>query len=279
MSMFKTPAALKLTQVYKQPLAMLLTGLALTLPLSAWAENKLTLYPIDTNNFSANWPTVVITHGLQDISYSDFINQADPKFIKAFINTKFTDALTVYKNSPEVSKLFNVGGFVWSDAFQPCDGYGCTISLSDRARFADNFTPAAGFQLAQQLFDKSNGNLGQVHLIGHSLGTHVNAFAALVVTGLGFNVDQVTVLDRPFGNSFFPGPTDTDLFKSTLSRVQWVDNYYGMGDPSEFNNPGTGWTLPGAYIQSSRDNADRAHSGQQRGHPQGGVRQPAQRRV
>lgn len=60
----------------------------------------------------------------------------------------------------------------------------------------------------------------QIHLVGHSLGTRVNAYAASTLAGIA-TIEQVTILDAPLNSpsSFYY----ENLKKGT---VQYVENYY-----------------------------------------------------
>ena len=104
-----------------------------------------------------------------------------------------------------------------------------------------------GIQLGQQLYaqykvalDNNLPNpLEHLHMVGHSLGSYVNAYAVDYLGRRGVQTEQFTILDRPFGNGLAGGQVadiprtaqgiDTPLFQQLLgNNVKWVDNYYGI---------------------------------------------------
>lgn len=151
---------------------------ALNYPLHIMAEGELLG---QLQNINAT--TVIMTHGLQP--GDTFINSIPP----AWVSTMSGD-FQYYKNMTS-GKYFNVLNYHWPGAYVPCTGDCNLVDILTLARSADNYTSGAGFDLARQLLGK--GTDGPIHLIGHSLGTHVNAFASLALTALGKNVSQVTI--------------------------------------------------------------------------------------
>jgi hypothetical protein len=118
--------------------------------------------------------------------------------------------------------------FLWPDAF--------TTRLSDALDSVAN----AGITLGRELLARGEDALRHLHLIGHSLGTLVNAYAADFLTTRGVVVEQVTILDSPFGNGslavggeFVTTGENLDLpvFQNLLAAggVTYVDNYWGNG--------------------------------------------------
>ena len=93
-----------------------------------------------------------------------------------------------------------------------------------------------------------------IQFIGHSLGTHVNAYAAQYLEDQGVPVRQFTILERPFGLPIENLPPsiagsnllEANLFETSLddpllndgNTVSLIDNYYG-NDPLDH----TGATL------------------------------------
>lgn len=196
------------------------------IPVSVTADIGLQVVPkgVTIPVFEVVAPTVVITHGIQSI---------DPAFATPSWVIDMATAMYAYQilNSGSVDP-FNVLSYTWQDAFVclgPCGNN--PLDTLGWARQADLYTAEQGFTLARDLLNQ--GISGDLHLIGHSMGTHVNSFAALVLNGLGISISQITILDRPFGDPLdagFAGPTDDELFKAALPSVTWVDNWYGTNN-------------------------------------------------
>lgn len=131
-------------------------------------------------------PTIVITHGWQPTV------DPWPQTMQKAISEKYPNA--------------NVVTYTWNAAFE---------GLPNANEHASN----AGLALALRL--KALG-AKDIHFIGHSLGTYVNASATEVLMTHGVTVKQVTILDAP-------GlvPNEGDFFRRSLTGVRWVDNYYG----------------------------------------------------
>jgi hypothetical protein len=152
----------------------------------------------------------------------------------------------------------NAFTFTWQDAFSnlaaaitnPAEAYG-----EARAEALP-----MGVELADDLLRQ---HVKEVHFIGHSLGTWVNAYASQILIANGVNVLQDTILDRPEGKigalttPLLGGPAETALFAQTLPGVGWVDNYYGNDELSL--TPATGATLPslpGTTVYNQEVNGD-----------------------
>lgn len=168
-------------------------------------------------------PTVVITHGWQP---GDTYPGKD--------QTWWNDmAAAVKRRAPDA----NVLTFTWSGAF--------TLNPGEAAAKTQGFGSALAKRLLQEL---GPDYVGQIQFIGHSYGNAVNASAVQELDGLTsslpalrFRVSQFTILDSPppFGSTFF----DLQL---PLSRVTWVDNYFGNGFGFSLT-PAVGLPISGAY--------------------------------
>ncbi|MEA2711374.1 MAG: hypothetical protein QOF78_3975, partial [Phycisphaerales bacterium] len=196
-------------------------------------------------------PTVVITHGFQP--GGDYSLDPDQPLrewmtgMQAAINLRLEQG-----NRPA-----NVLAFVWRKAFTSA------TKLLD----AKDATPAAGTVLANLLAGALGAGYAQdLHLIGHSLGTAVNAEAVSQLKARQIDVEQVTILDAPMkagsllpkNAQLFPGQSyvldKTLLFDSAFFHnrmpgsdkpygVDWVDNYFGV---STFAGAAFGTWIPGA---------------------------------
>lgn len=119
--------------------------------------------------------------------------------------------------------------------------------------------------LARAIVGRFGSEIEQLHLIGHSLGTVLNAETARFLTSYDDRlvIPQITHLDVPqyFGRvplDPFIGQLE-DYFEYTYAseRIGFVDNYHGIRnryipyvDP-EF--PSTGMSIDGAYNKNFRD--------------------------
>ena len=117
-----------------------------------------------------------------------------------------------------IANTTNANAFTWTWP----DAFALTPFLLDSEARAE------GDQLGSAL---KNAGVTQVHLIGHSLGSHVNAYAEewLKQNAPNIKVLQETILDRPFPLS----SSESFLLNQNVSDLQasggWIDNYYGTG--------------------------------------------------
>jgi pimeloyl-ACP methyl ester carboxylesterase len=182
-----------------------------------------------TGQFDPSLPTVVITHGWQP---GETYNGAPPPWV-----TTMRDAI-VTRLDPLKDKRqrANIVLFRWAEAY--------TISFSwGDLLYAATHTHAEGLRLASELRrvlgTQYNGN---VHFIGHSLGTIVNAYAVEDYSHSYSGTVQFTILDAPLKFT----PYSSLFFEEHLSRlnVAWVDNYIAtklLPFP-----PGVGDVIPGS---------------------------------
>jgi hypothetical protein len=189
-----------------------------------------------------NRPTVVVTHGWQPTS--GFIGAA-PSWVEAV-----KEAIMSRAGAAGGREHYNILEMIWPEAFTgdvlaECRREALTIPcILKAAQLANAATAANGHKLAEYL--KSRLPIGYsrgLHLIGHSFGAVVNAFAFRELAFAGVFVSQVTLLDAPMefaGFSIYPA----EWFQLAMpypSTCTWIDNYYG-GQLWSF-----GTELPGAY--------------------------------
>ena len=163
-------------------------------------------------------PTVVLTHGFRFEDRDNFIpdHTGTP-----FSNAMYT-AVDVRLQKSEISA--NVIAFMWEEAFV------------ESIITVPSLTPSVGEDLAISLMlvlGENYTNNNDIHFIGHSYGTLVNAHAIrFLVDTYGWTVSQVTVLDAPtdaplgFGGVVAPMEEYYRIPRSP--HVTWFDNYYGM---------------------------------------------------
>lgn len=200
--------------------------------------------------FPTSWdpaiPTVVVTHGWEN---KDDRSKPLEEGVKWAFDMK--DA---------IGDRANVIIWGWKDAFtkdlnlftetSPTSlGEDVKSILAPQLRLAAAAVADQGKQLAKKLVelahDFGEGILDDLHFVGHSLGTLVNAYAVNDLTSSGKTIAQFTILDRPFGNGggadiLFDSASTTDIsvagfdldgpmFRTLLpiGAVKFVDNYYG----------------------------------------------------
>ncbi|MCI0748308.1 MAG: immunoglobulin domain-containing protein [Verrucomicrobia subdivision 3 bacterium] len=173
--------------------------------------------------FDRNLPTVVITHGWQLEVYTG----RPPDWVTN-MSLAITERLQI-----EGSRRANVLMFFWPGAYNDF-------------QTANSYTETTGHTLARMLMTNFGSQYGQsIHLIGHSLGTIVNCFAASLLSG--YNISNVTVLEAPISvlGEYASGWSEY-FFRTHLpvGTVTWVDNYIGT-DQSSFT-PAVGARIAGA---------------------------------
>lgn len=191
--------------------------------------------------FDATKPTIVLTHGWQLCpSVLDYRCPAS--------YTGKTPLASLLKSIQEAPALRNADGtmkanvltFDWPDAY------------TNDPTLAKSFIDSAGIALANELKVKLGAvYTQQIHFIGHSYGTLVNAYAAsaLEKQSAVYDVRQFTLVDAPF--KALGGPLVTispQQFYSLLptGSVQYVDNYYGTFRSFDLTKSAFGAPLPGA---------------------------------
>jgi hypothetical protein len=184
----------------------------------------------DIVNFDPSKPTVVITHGWQPLS----IFGGKPRWVGDMAE-KIRDLI------PDVGDV-NVIEVYWKDAET-------LLASAGSLRTATAQVANVGKLVARELQSLSLDFSAGIHFVGHSLGTHVNAYAANTMTTFGTKIDQFTILDRPFGLGIrtkdieipVGGDADQLIFRTLLpkGKVKYVENFYG-GDYSFTTTPATG---------------------------------------
>jgi len=177
----------------------------------------------------ADAPAIVVTHGWQP--------GLDPPDDWELGPVRVSEAVLDLVDYPDFAvEPISILSYAWPGAYQP-----------DPLIWGDALakTGLEGHKLALDLHDLG---VTSVHLIGHSYGTWVNAFAAAELEMLGVEVQQFTILDRPFGQGIFWFGSDLsqdeqDMFSAKLANVSTIDNYYGVPFLA------TGAPLAGAHNQ------------------------------
>ena len=135
-----------------------------------------------------------------------------------------------------VDAVTEVVPFEWEEAVTP----GSNLAVLQEYRQARAATAMAGQRLAEQIqqFVRDGravqpGYNPNIHVIGHSLGTMVNAEA--VGQLIGVDVEQVTILDSPLAPAAELAMRPADPFshapyfyeKMGFGSVEYVENFYG----------------------------------------------------
>ncbi|MGQ0621594.1 MAG: Calx-beta domain-containing protein, partial [Panacagrimonas sp.] len=168
--------------------------------------------------FDSERPTVVITHGWQpNETYNPLLDRSWQKDI----------ATSILNRLGQVGKTANIFTFSWSGAF--------TDAPLPTFYTASGFTASAAKSLVNDLKEKwPNGNSNGLHLIGHSLGTIVNAIAVQELASTFQNI-QVTILDAPIKIESITAYSPESFHQrlAAFPIVTWVDNYYGNSGSSD----------------------------------------------
>jgi len=194
--------------------------------------------------FVPGMPTVVITHGWQPCS--DY--EGTPPAWQPEMRDAIRDRLA---RSGEAANLLT---FTWPDAFTgSCIGTDPATVLANLwldLQVASAYVPyngqALGDALADQLEPSCRNTDCRIQLVGHSLGTLVNAEAAKVLTQRGIEVDQVTLLDPALGGTRF-SEKDFRRLLPPYPAVHWVDNYIAT-EPIVPGAPVIGQPIPPAAL-------------------------------
>ncbi len=200
-------------------------------------------------DFDPSRPTVIITHGWQPVPIT-----GDPSWVGDMAD-QITDI------TPNLHDV-NVIQVYWDDAKT-------LLATAEALRSATAQVAYQGRLLATELAVLGGNFENGIQFIGHSLGTHVNAYAAHWLTASGTKVDQFTILDRPFGLGIRPndiftplgGDADQRIFRSLLNKdeVRVVDNYFGRD--YSLPTPSTGAAFTGVAQALDIELADRDHVG------------------
>lgn len=161
--------------------------------------------PVMTGKLDPSKPTIVVTHGWQP-------GTPDPWWTG--MATDIANRKIAGVNPPDrdtYGETHNIVAYTWADAFND--------AFLEVDATVPNHGSALGTLLRQGL---GAGYNDDIHFIGHSFGSGVNAHAVNLLTkAYGWNVEQFTVLDAP--------PVPSDYFRRILpeGQVNYVDNYYG----------------------------------------------------
>jgi hypothetical protein len=177
--------------------------------------------PVISGRLDPNKPTIVVTHGWQpdtggprDFWWTDMAQN--------IANRKIAGG---DPSNPETyGDVYNIIAYEWADAFL---GSSFTDALAFNRVKAT--VPNHGSALAKLLVQELGVTYNKdIHFIGHSFGSIVNATATNLLTKVpGWDVEQFTILDAPLRTPFIDYPIN--YFKNTLpeTKVKYVDNYYG----------------------------------------------------
>ncbi|MGK2942267.1 MAG: DUF3466 family protein [Immundisolibacter sp.] len=185
-------------------------------------------------SFNPAYPTVVVTHGWQP--------EADDPLSQSFPLSDVSQAVAA--RALEDGQSLNLITYQWAAAYTADTGGSDIFSGGTFIRYNASAygTKSAGNLLGNRLENlfEDSGYTGPVQMIGHSLGTAVNAWAMDYSSSL--NVDQFTILDAPSDipaagcaadeqHCILPMQFTSDWFNSKLpeGQITYVDNFYGTG--------------------------------------------------
>lgn len=236
-------------------------------------------------------PSIIITHGWQpggnwsavqqdEISAGDLSDQPLRVIKEAVLARLAADGIEA-----------NVFAYNWRDAFTPNPVKSLGFAGDILGMFSPGIEGCIGleacgayvmvaahgsnlaFQLSHALEKGGREYMSDIHFVGHSFGSLVNAHAINFLNNSGaLKVTQATILDAPL---FLTGANASD-FHALMPRgsVSYVDNFYGLivdggvGGPirgaaptAPAPNPPGGMRLPLGHVQIPNYYADLAGSG------------------
>ncbi len=199
-------------------------------------KTELRILPGSASN-STTADTIVLTHGLQDLSCNAEELWTGSKSEPAQAGYLIQQAIE------KTGKPVNIYQFFWKGA---CQQHLAGIPLDTSYKWAKLHINAAAKELANKLFNKLGPNYDKkIHFISHSLGTAVTAYAAkeFLTKATKVSKAQVTILDHPNHIGKIAGflwndaeseeqwGFDENFFANTLPFDRaglnlYVDNYY-----------------------------------------------------
>lgn len=220
-----------------------------------------------TGDFNRNLPTVVVTHGWQpevlnplSQSFCPYSRTSDGCSEELVIRPLFDVSNAVAARAATDEQSLNLITYQWEGAYtKDYEGINYDGIIRDYNEAAINTTEAGTIlgNILDRLFD-DNAYTGNLHMIGHSLGTVVNAEAVNRFEEADI-VDQFTILDAPsdppfdsarhYGSFYFNERLPAEL-------VTYVDNFYG--DRTFYGN---GVSAVGVPIDNAARNGGTALSG------------------
>lgn len=188
-------------------------------------------------------PTIVLTHGLQ---------RDDTDVATLWTGRGNIQASTLIGNA--LGARANVVQYIWEEAFQP---FGCGLGLPNQGAYeeARRNVVDAGLRLASELLEALGRSYDQpIHLIGHSLGTAVNTYAATALLDQLPNVAiaQFTALDRPHHVTKICGISDAEE-----QRLGFGADFFAMNLP--FERPGLSLRVDNYFSKDGFGVGDRAN--------------------
>ena len=193
-------------------------------------------------NIDPNFPTIVLTHGLQD---------EDENVVDLWTGDGSTQAGGLIRNALGAkSGQTNIVQYVWEEGFQKyitCCFPNGNAYINARLNVAD-----AGTRLGKILLIALGSSYDKpIHFIGHSLGTAVNTYATeafLTKANVVPNV-QFTALDRPhhISGAGHPGTGIPGISKQEEKDYGYPSDFFAHHLPINSNNIGLNFQLDNYY--------------------------------
>ena len=218
-----------------------------------WISEPVSLIRRNNEAIDPDWPTVLLVHGLQDVDVTpdDLWNGfGEPNHAGNLIRDRMTDVNVIqvfWDSAKQCLKLFSL---------IPFPNWSCY-------KEAKSHIPIVGKVVATKLRDELGpGYTNKIHLIGHSLGSGVIAYAALdLLTNYpSLNELQLTILDQPHNIERIPGfllfdanahRFELDFMSTVLADIDstryQIDNYFAFSD-SRRDGAGVGDPICGSNV-------------------------------
>ena len=184
---------------------------------------------------SQNWPTVILTHGLQA---KDLAEKPEELWTSSNVDAVGAGHLIDVERALRVGNAnLNIIQVIWDDAYQASTAPQRTSDLAAWEKYP-NAAEAVALRVVRLL---GNDYAEPIHFIGHSLGTAVNARAAALILTQLHNVKraQVTALDRPHHINKIPGLVGKGLvLDNGQIGFDEFETIYGFGSTFFFSTLG-----------------------------------------
>jgi hypothetical protein len=178
-------------------------------------------FKLDTTRFvDSLLPTVVITHGWQP-GIGPYPSDGSPPGWVTAMASSITARLQREGSARGEDVRANILTYTWEEAF--------TDGPESNLAHATTCTARHGTRLGSQIRELLGADYSKaVQLIGHSLGSLVNAYAVKSFTAklIHIPIIQFTILDPPLHPNPFTSESDYRKILAPLD-VAWVDNYIG----------------------------------------------------
>lgn len=220
---------------------------------------------VGREDFDPSRPTVVLTHGWQPellpIPENSYLGTGPILALNPAIipRTYGSPSMSVFGNqmSSEIRSKFsedvNILVYEWPEAY---------ATIGGARKLAQGDLAEVGIRLANELaLLVGESNVQPIHMIGHSFGTAVNAYAINELSVKGIRISHNTMIDAPTNDISATAlglSLPIELYANVARKVDRMENYYGGAAVGRDGVQGLGGPVPGVPNTEYRDSG---HSG------------------